>query len=63
MKTIVVLAMHGAPPNGFPKRELAEWFGLHGRMEHAGDAERAALSGKEEATCSVERELCCGAEG
>ena len=43
MKTVVVLAMHGAPPNDFPKRELAEWFGLHGRMEHAGDTERAAL--------------------
>jgi sirohydrochlorin cobaltochelatase len=43
MKTIVVLAMHGAPPSDFPRGELAEWFGLHGRMEHADGAERAAL--------------------
>jgi sirohydrochlorin cobaltochelatase len=41
MKTIVVFATHGAPPRGFPKGEMAEWFRLHGRMEHAGAAERA----------------------
>ena len=39
----VVLAMHGAPPRDFPRREMAEWFELHGRLEHAGGAERAAL--------------------
>ncbi|HSW56786.1 MAG TPA: CbiX/SirB N-terminal domain-containing protein [Dehalococcoidales bacterium] len=29
MKTIVVLAMHGIPPNDFPRKELAEFFRLH----------------------------------
>ncbi len=33
MKTIIVLAMHGAPANDFPRRELGEFFELHGRME------------------------------
>jgi sirohydrochlorin cobaltochelatase len=33
MKTIIVLAMHGVPPNDFPRREMAEFFELHGRME------------------------------
>jgi sirohydrochlorin cobaltochelatase len=32
-KTTIVLAMHGAPPNDFPPHELAEFFGLHGRLE------------------------------
>ena len=43
MQTIIVLAMHGAPPNDFPQREIAEWFGLHARLEHAAGAERTAL--------------------
>lgn len=43
MKTILVLAMHGSPPNDFPKRELGEFFGLHSRIEHASPTERAAL--------------------
>lgn len=43
MNVFVVLAMHGAPPSDFPRREMAEWFELHGRMEHAGGAERTAL--------------------
>ena len=29
MKTIIVLAMHGTPPNDYPKKELAEFFKLH----------------------------------
>ncbi len=43
MKTVIVLAMHGAPPNDFPQREVAELFGLHMRLEHAAGEERAAL--------------------
>ncbi len=35
MSIVVVLAMHGAPPLDFPKEELAEYFGLHARLEHA----------------------------
>lgn len=33
MKTIIVLAMHGSPPNDFPKNTLMEYFGLHARLE------------------------------
>lgn len=43
MKPVIVLAMHGAPPNDFPKDAMAELFGLHGRLEHAAGPERAAL--------------------
>jgi len=43
MASIIVLAMHGAPPNDFPRQETAEFFGLHGRMAHAADAQRQAL--------------------
>jgi sirohydrochlorin cobaltochelatase len=43
MQTIIVLAMHGAPPNDFPHHEMAELLGLHARLEHAAEAERAAL--------------------
>jgi sirohydrochlorin cobaltochelatase len=34
MKTILVLAMHGAPPNDFPRDELAEYMSLHNQLEH-----------------------------
>lgn len=43
MKQIIVLAMHGAPPKDFPRGEIAEFFALQGRLERAGDPERAAL--------------------
>ncbi|MBI5300655.1 MAG: hypothetical protein HY868_00845 [Chloroflexi bacterium] len=43
MKTIIVLAMHGAPPHDFPKRELGEFFGLHNRIELAIEPERATM--------------------
>jgi len=43
MGTIIVLAMHGAPPSDFPERETGELFGLHARLEHAQGPERAAL--------------------
>ncbi len=35
MKTAVVLAMHGSPPLDYPRNELAEFFALHARFEHA----------------------------
>ncbi len=44
MKTVIVLAMHGSPPNDFPRHETAELFGLHFRLEYAAEGpERAAL--------------------
>ena len=43
MKTLIVLAMHGAPSNDYPKRELCEFFSLHNRIEHASPSERAAM--------------------
>jgi len=36
MTTAIVVAMHGSPPKDFPRRELAEFFGLHGRLEFGG---------------------------
>jgi sirohydrochlorin cobaltochelatase len=33
--TLIVLAMHGAPPNDFPGGELAEYFRLHSAVESA----------------------------
>lgn len=43
METTIVLAMHGAPPNDFPRPELGEFFGLHHRLQQGGGPERAAL--------------------
>ncbi len=36
MRSIIVLAMHGAPPLDFPKAELSEFFGLHAKVGHTG---------------------------
>lgn len=33
---MIVLAMHGVPPNDFPGKELAEFFSLHARLESPG---------------------------
>jgi sirohydrochlorin cobaltochelatase len=33
MATIIVLAPHGVPPRDFPPAEMAEFFGLHARIE------------------------------
>jgi sirohydrochlorin cobaltochelatase len=33
MSIIIVLAMHGAPPNDCPKREMGEFFSLHMQLE------------------------------
>jgi sirohydrochlorin cobaltochelatase len=35
LNTVVVLAMHGAPPSDFPRAEAAEFFSLHSRLNHA----------------------------
>lgn len=35
MKTLIVLAMHGAPPTDFPHAELREYFQLNGQVEAA----------------------------
>ena len=43
LRTVIVLAMHGAPPNDFPQRELGELFGLHARLDHTHGPERAML--------------------
>jgi sirohydrochlorin cobaltochelatase len=49
MGTIIVLAMHGAPPKDFPRQEMAELFGLHTRLAHADPAQRAALEQRHDA--------------
>jgi sirohydrochlorin cobaltochelatase len=36
LRSIILLAMHGAPPLDFPKSELAEFFGLHAKIGHTG---------------------------
>jgi sirohydrochlorin cobaltochelatase len=43
MKVVIVLAMHGTPPAGFPEHELGELFSLHSRMERASGSERESL--------------------
>jgi sirohydrochlorin cobaltochelatase len=43
MNISVVLAMHGAPPRDFPKKEMMELFGLHLRLTVAGEDDRAAI--------------------
>jgi len=36
MTRAIVVATHGSPPKDFPRRELGEFFGLHGRLEFGG---------------------------
>lgn len=43
----VILAMHGSPPRDFPKRELAEFFDLHMKLENMPQM----LSEKEKQRC------------
>ncbi len=38
-KSIIVLAMHGEPPNDFPRDEFASFFALHARLHYAGAAD------------------------
>jgi sirohydrochlorin cobaltochelatase len=42
MKTVIVLAMHGAPPLDFPEQDLAEFYSLHARLAHGPGAGPAA---------------------
>ena len=34
MKVVIVLAMHGMPPNDFPQKETLDYFMLHSRLEN-----------------------------
>jgi sirohydrochlorin cobaltochelatase len=43
MKAIVVLVMHGAPPNDFPERDIAELVGLQVRLKGATGVERVTI--------------------
>lgn len=43
MRTVIVLAMHGAPPNDVSPREVIELVGLHHGLEHAPAFVRAWL--------------------
>ena len=43
VKTIIVLAMHGTPPQDFPRPELGEFFALHSRLEQGGEAEKGGV--------------------
>lgn len=54
MKTLLVLAMHGAPPSDFPRQEMLELFDLHHRLERLSPAERAGL---EERYAELERKM------
>ena len=44
MRSVIVLAMHGAPPLDFPKKELMEFLDLHSRVAHARELLPAALA-------------------
>lgn len=46
MPSIIVLAMHGAPPNDFPPRELGEHFGLHTQLEQMRGPQRVTLEAR-----------------
>lgn len=48
MKSVIVLAMHGAPPRDFPRAELAEFMSLHGRLEAAAVSHSPALESRYE---------------
>ncbi len=43
MNTVIVLAMHGAPPLDLPEPEAAELFALHARLERAAGPGRVSL--------------------
>lgn len=49
MSDVIVLAMHGAPPNDFPRAELSDYFRLHSAMEmqHSSHAQSQAQGYKE----------------
>jgi sirohydrochlorin cobaltochelatase len=41
--SVIILAMHGAPPHDFPTNETVELFNLHTRLEHAGENESLTM--------------------
>ena len=43
---VIVLAMHGAPPNSVPQREVIELIGLHNGLEHAPAFVRGLLKSR-----------------
>ncbi len=43
MKNVIILAMHGIPPNDFPKHEVAELFRLATQLGHGVELGKAAL--------------------
>ena len=43
MSTVVILAMHGVPPRDVPPTEMAEFFGLHARVEAGAHGMAPAL--------------------
>ncbi len=55
-RSTIVLAMHGAPPTDFPRRDLGEFFGLHMRLEH-GPVEDQAASALRERYAGLERTM------
>jgi sirohydrochlorin cobaltochelatase len=48
MKSVIVLAMHGAPPRDFPRDELSEFMSLHARLEAAPVSHSPALESRYE---------------
>ena len=44
-KAVILLAMHGMPPDDFPKKDLAEWGKLHSTLNQL-DGEDRAKAGK-----------------
>ena len=43
MNTVIVLAMHGSPPNDFPRQDMGEFFALRTRLDHYTGPDRAVL--------------------
>ena len=43
MKAVIVLVMHGVPPNDFPERETAELFSLQARAKKVAEPDREAF--------------------
>lgn len=55
-KYAVVLAMHGAPPIGFPQEEIIELMGLHQRLHSASvEEERIRLKNRHD---ELEEKVC-----
>ena len=45
---VIVLAMHGAPPNDFPRAEMGEFHALHARLEHGDPSMSDAMKARAE---------------